>query len=579
MRLRAPILLALLLAVATVALALLQCGAWDGSVNGDGVSYLDLARLYSHGQLSALANGYWSPLYPMLLAAAMRVTGVAGPQPLATLLTPEMRVVFAVNVLVMAGAAAAFGRLLIALHRAAAPAPHAVVVCRVLSASALFVWCMIRFIGATSVTPDALLATCLLLVAAELVDATGQPPSTTRTLRVAVLLAAGYWTKAVFFPVAALMLGAYLVATLRVVDRAAWRAHLARGLAPVLLLVAPLVMVQSVSQHRLSFGETGRLNYRWYVLGAPHAAATAPDGSRELAPDAPSARHQAAALPLASGTTLYRGDVAGTFPYWFDPSRFEPRDAIRVDARAQWERLEYNAHWYRVVAAPFVVLALTALAASLARGRLSARMLLPALPAATLIVLYALTHVEGRLAGPPVLLLLVLALHLSSSRPPVSIAPALDTARTPLWRRVSLGVECVALVALGVLAGGRTAKRVPTGPTSMRSTRLVSPAAELRARGLTEGSSIGIVGSPYGHYWAHQAGVRLAVVTQTEGRSAPMGDAELAAIARESCAQGAPLGAIVGHQRAEVQSRDAVALASGWWIWRPTSPCARVSSR
>jgi hypothetical protein len=578
MRQRAPILLALLLVLVTVALALLQCGAWDGTVNGDGVSYLDLARLYSHGRLSALANGYWSPLYPMLLASAMRATGVAGPQPLATLLTPEMRVVFAVNVLVMAGAAAAFGRLLIVLHRAVAPAPRAVVVCRVLAASALFVWCMIRFIGATSVTPDALLATWLLLVAAELVDATVQPPSTARTLRVAAFLAAGYWTKAVFFPVAALMLGAYLVATLRAVDRAAWRAHLVRGLAPVLLLVAPLVMVQSASQHRLSFGETGRLNYRWYVLGAPHAAATAPDDSRTLAPDASSARRQAVALPLASGTTLYRGDVAGTFPYWFDPSRFEPRDAIRVDARAQWERLEYNAHWYRVVAAPFVVLALIALAASLARGSLSARMLLPALPAATLIVLYALTHVEGRLAGPPILLLLVLALHLSSSRPPVSIAPNLD-ARTPLWRRASLVAECIALVALGVLAVGRTAKRVPTGPTDTLATRLVSPAAELRARGLAEGSSIGIVGSPYGHYWAHQAGVRLAVVTQTEGRSVPMGDAELAAIARESCAQGAPLGAIVGHQRDEVQSRDAVALESGWWIWRPTSPCARVSTR
>ncbi|HEX7980949.1 MAG TPA: hypothetical protein VF461_20245 [Gemmatimonadaceae bacterium] len=582
MRQRAPILLALLLVLVTVALALLQCGAWDGTVNGDGVSYLDLARLYSHGRLSALANGYWSPLYPMLLAAVMRLTAVAGPQPLTTLLTPEMRVVFAVNVLVMAGAAAAFGRLLIALHRSVAPAPRAVVVCRVLAASALFVWCMIRFIGATSVTPDALLATWLLLVAGELVDATVRPPSTARTLRIAVFLAAGYWTKAVFFPVAALMLGAYLVTTLRAVDRAAWRAHLARGLAPLLLLVAPLVVVQSASQHRLSFGETGRLNYRWYVLGAPHAAADASNDPRaELATDASSGGRQAAALPLASGTTLYRGDVAGTFPYWFDPSRFEPRDAIRVDARAQWERLAYNAHWYRVVAAPFVVLALIALAASLARGSLSARMLLPALPAAALIVLDALTHVEGRLAGPPILLLLVLALHLSSSRPPVATAPSLGAARAPLWRRASLAAECIALLALGVLALGRSAKRVPTAATGALAAQLVSPAAELRARGLAEGSAIGIVGSPYGHYWAHQAGVRLAVVTQTEGRNAPMGDAELAAIARESCAQGAPLGAIVGHQRDDVQSRDAVALASGWWIWRPppTSPCTRVSTR
>jgi len=334
MRQRAPILLALLLVLVTVALALLQCGGWDGIVNGDGVSYLDLARLYSHGRLSALANGYWSPLYPMLLGIALRAGGVAGPQPLATLLTPEMRIVFAVNVVVMAGAAAAFGRLLIALHRAVAPAPRAVVVCRVLAASTLFVWCGIRFIGAASVTPDALLATWLLLVGAELVDASVQPPSTARTLRIAAFLAAGYWTKAVFFPITALVLGAYLVATLRAADRAARRAHLARGLAPVLLLVAPLVVVQSASQHRLSFGETGRLNYRWYVLGAPHATASdaPPDSRGQFAAEAPATRPQAAALLLAAGTTLYRGDVAGTFPYWFDPSRFEPRNAIRAFA-------------------------------------------------------------------------------------------------------------------------------------------------------------------------------------------------------------------------------------------------------
>jgi hypothetical protein len=138
--------------------------------------------------------------------------------------------------------------------------------------------------------------------------------------------------------------------------------------------------------------------------------------------------------------------------------------------------------------------------------------------------------------------------------------------------------ECAALVALGVLAVGRTAKRVPTGSAGARVARLASPAAELRARGVAEGSSIGIVGSPYGHYWAHQAGMRLAVVTPAVG-AAPVGDAELAAIAVESCARGAPLGAIVGHERDDVRSRDAVALASGWWMWRPTTPCPRVSTR
>lgn len=82
----APIPLVLL----TATLAALQCGGWDGALNSDGVSYLDLASQYARGDLGALANGYWSPLYPMLLGGALRLAGVDGPSADGQLLTPEL---------------------------------------------------------------------------------------------------------------------------------------------------------------------------------------------------------------------------------------------------------------------------------------------------------------------------------------------------------------------------------------------------------------------------------------------------------------------------------------------------------
>jgi hypothetical protein len=559
------------LVLATVALAVLQCGGWDGTVNGDGVSYLDLAAQYARGDLGALANGYWSPLYPMLLGAALRLAGIAGPTTAPQLLTPEMRVVFAVNVAVMAMAALAFARLLRVLHRASPEPSRAIIACRALAASALFVWCAIRFVGTTSVTPDALLAIWLMLLASELVGAVSSAPSRARTVRVAVLLAAGYWTKAVFFPVALVVLPVYLLMTLRAAAvPAERRAHVTRGLVAALVLMAPLVIVQSVTQQRLSFGETGRLNYRWYVLGAPHAPTLAPDGATQKTTPA------TLALATAPGTLLFRGDVAGSFPYWYDPSRFEPREPLAFSARAQWTQLAYNAHWYRVVATPFVLLALVAFAASRARARPDASMLVVALPAAALSALYALTHVEGRLAFPPVLVLLVLLLYPISSRRRNTTAPARDRAGAPAWRRVCTAVECTALGALAVLAAGRTAKRVPTAATAATAspaTHRAGPASELRASGVIAGSRIGIVGSPYGHYWAHEGSLRLTVVTTTDGRSTPVNDAQLDAIASESCTRGAPLAAIVGERPADVQSPRAIRSTSGWWIWRPSSPC------
>jgi hypothetical protein len=148
-------------------------------------------------------------------------------------------------------------------------------------------------------------------------------------------------------------------------------------------------------------------------------------------------------------------------------------------------------------------------------------------------------------------------------------------ARPSRWVRASLVVESLALVALVVLSLGRSAKRVPTHPSAL----LASPAGELRARGLMPGSRVGIVGSPYGHYWAHQDGLRLAVVTTTEGRHAPVSDAELSAIASEACAHGTSLAAIVGEHVEDVQSPQAIRLTSGLWLWRPTSPCSRFSTR
>lgn len=557
------------LVLVTVALAVLQCVGWDGTVNGDGVSYLDLASQYARGDFSALANGYWSPLYPMLVGGAFRLAGVDGATAEPALLTREMRVVLAINVGVIVMGALAFVRLLRALHRVSPAAPRAVVAARLVAAGALFVWCAIRFVGTTSVTPDALLATWLLLLTAELVGAISGEPSSWRTLRISMLLAAGYWTKAVFFPVALVVMPVYLLMTGRTLaSQAERRVHLAWALLPALALVAPLVAVQTVAQQRLSFGETGRLNYRWYVLGAPHAPPTV-----ALDHVTPTPTPVTLAVAGAPGTLLFRGDVSGSFPYWYDPSRFEPRESPAFSAPAQWRQFLYNAHWYRVVAAPFALLALIAFVASLTRGRPRVSMLVVVLPAVALMSLYALTHVEGRLAVPPMMVVLVLALFPIISRTSDGFEPPHGVRRMPAWRYACTAAECAALVALAALALGRTAKRVPTGINHAATARQAGPSIELRANGVSSGSRIGIVGSPYGHYWVHAGNLRLTVVTERDGQSSPVLDTELDAIAGEACARGAPLAAIVGERPSDVQSARVIRLASGWWVWRPTTPC------
>jgi len=46
-----------------------QAFASRGVLTPDGVSYLDLAQAVRDGQWSRFINGYWSPLYPLLISA------------------------------------------------------------------------------------------------------------------------------------------------------------------------------------------------------------------------------------------------------------------------------------------------------------------------------------------------------------------------------------------------------------------------------------------------------------------------------------------------------------------------------
>src|SRR5262245_46908984 len=60
-----------------VALGLLQLCAHRHQVGPDGTSYIEMARSAQHGDLEALVNGYWSPLYPLLLSIAFRISNAS----------------------------------------------------------------------------------------------------------------------------------------------------------------------------------------------------------------------------------------------------------------------------------------------------------------------------------------------------------------------------------------------------------------------------------------------------------------------------------------------------------------------
>ena len=62
-----------LLALLTIALVLALGVVSRDALSPDGVSYLDLAAVLRHGDVGHFVQGYWSPLYPIILAVGAAV--------------------------------------------------------------------------------------------------------------------------------------------------------------------------------------------------------------------------------------------------------------------------------------------------------------------------------------------------------------------------------------------------------------------------------------------------------------------------------------------------------------------------
>jgi hypothetical protein len=539
--------------VLLIAGSLAQLVTAGDTVNADGINYIELAQRAAAGHLDFTANGYWSPLYPALIALGLTVA-----RPLHLDALPVAR---GVNVVAIVLCALAFESLLAVLGRAARRETREVVpsmaVARRASAYVLFLWEVLRLQQAPTVTPDLLVFAALSCIATFLVIGSTRALTGREAVSLGLVLGVAYLAKAVMLPVglAALVMFAAL----------AWRrertiavGEVARVCAVFAIVTVPLIAVQTAAQGHLSFGETGRLNYRWYVSHVGEWRA-------HEEPVVVTARRTEAnpaqvALTSVPGAVLYAGELRGSFPHGFDPSHSEPRNGARLDLGSQRRVLALNLYWYWVVAGTLTLLALLPMVLA-TLDRVAPRTAgWPALPPAlTLLALYLLTHVEGRLCGPAIVTLLVALLY----------------AVRPGTRRAVQTAQVAALVALVFVA----LLRILPALSFMRSgapadsQRRVARAAA--ARGLRPGETIAVVGSPYGLYWAHLAGVRISAVIPPPDVEHPLDLDGLERLAAEVCDRGTAVTAVVWRTADSTAPAGVVLLDGGWMLWRPRGRCAR----
>ena len=238
--------------------------------NTDAMSYLDIAEAYIRKDWHVAVNSYWSPLYSWLIGLALFLFK---PSPYW-----KFAVVHLVNFAIYLFALGCFGFLIRELIRRqqglrdALRTDHLVTLpdwALLALGYSLFIWSSIFLLNLSVESPDVLVAAFVYLATGIVLRIRRTPSSWLPFFALGIVLGFGYLAKSVMLPMGLVFLFVSWVAH-RSLKRNLPRALLAAVL--FVMVASPFVYAISRAKGRLTFGDSGRLNYLWAInrVGAPH---------------------------------------------------------------------------------------------------------------------------------------------------------------------------------------------------------------------------------------------------------------------------------------------------------------------
>jgi hypothetical protein len=519
--------------VALLAVAALQSWVFRHETSPDGVAYLDLSDAIVRGEPGQLVNGYWSPLYPVLigfLRAVISSTALAAPQ-------WEFAIVHVANLIAFALALLAFEWFLGAVDEAGAQWGQALLHSPLGrgAAYALFGIGALDMISLKGPVPDLLLTAACFAVFAFALRVYRDPAKPRAAMALGGALALGALAKSILFP-----LGVVVLATIAWALRRSGRGAVAIAAGLFAAGTLPWVAAVSASVGRPSTGETGALNYAWYVNGRQ------PPNTGVM----PALAAPAESLPLDGLAVM--PDGRGTNPLWYDPARWHRDVRPTFSLSQQRPRLIHSAGYYAYVLAPFVLMLVAIVAAARWSDlrRTWERTYVVVVPCLAGVAAYSMVYTTSRYIAPFLVAGCVVvgaafprgaplaATRLVAALPVTLLAlAAMSPLRGRLWlaggvaftaaawltlhrnagderwhglRRL-FAVAVIVAAALPALLMGVAALRAPRGdPNPQWAT------AQRLMAGIPAGSRIAVMGNPESSGWARLARYRIVAVIPPE---------------------------------------------------------------
>ncbi len=512
-----------------VYLALLIPIAWLATkfdpyqVDGDAMAYMDIADLMRSHHWAGVVNAYWHPLYPACLALAQTLSHATR--------SNELHAYYALNfVIFLASVAAmlAFVSALDKLRKRMSPSPDqndgiapllGLNALRLLGV-ALVVIASQRELSMGKIRPDLLLQTLMLAAFAMLLQSFA-----TESLIFAPLMGLffglAYLTKSFAFVVALLTIALMVLFQAWLQRRKPVRVVAAAALALVVFaaVAGPYVAALSRQKHHFDFGDSGALNYAWYVSGTVKMHLE-PWMTNSFGSATVHLLHPEQQLLAHPGIYSYRAEPWGTYPAWFDPTYFHERIVpifnakrlIHRDVRNLILSLRY------VLNHPEALILLALLLVSGARFSFSdwrhkAYWLPPLALGLAIWIIYGLVNIEERYVTLAYLLIM-LPLFATLQSPPPSTSS--DTTIPWLRRSATAMVALLAFLTLGeslrIALDERRNQSSAGLPAAWYSPQIFGAAKALNALGVGSGDEIACMGTIAclnDPYWMRLANVRV----------------------------------------------------------------------
>lgn len=486
-------------------------------IDGDAVAYMDIGDLMRAHNWAGIINGYWNPLYP----AALSIGHILFHPTRYNELHAYYMVNFGIFLLEML-AVIAFADALTNLRELretanTKPLPFLLdrYALRYLGIAILLVSSQ-RELSLGKVRPDALLLAFLLFAITALLR-----HFATVQLRYAAFmglaLGLAYLTKSFAF------VFTFLCIIALAAFRYFWQRHAPAKIAAASLLAfvcfsivaGPYIAALSKQKGRFDFGDSGNLNYVWFVGGTEkmHLQQDAPNlfGAAEV-----HLKHPEKQLMKDPPIFSYKQLPYGTYPDWFDTTFFNERIKAHMDPHLQIivigqciiRILRYMSNhpeaWLLLILLFFIGARLR----PDFRPSSNAFWLAPFLLGIATLCIYAIVNVEDRYLSAS--FFLVLLPIFAAAR----ISPS--TENTAARTAASAAVVLFALLAVGESARivGQLRRdlvfiRYPTGWYDRET---FQAAHALNDLGVRPGDTIACIGTRaclYDHYWARLAGVRI----------------------------------------------------------------------